>query len=240
MGQLKKGMILLLTLMCICLMAFLPRITGRFQDREALHQVGYSQSSHVQLKIREDIPLIGKLSLLSRMKGVLEVPEDLTEMTADKAEQAALDALRPYMDAGLIPEFTVWYIEARPLLILTSDEADLAGVIWSVTILDDEEGIINITIDIDDATGALLRLVFNYEFWGKTDLPDTLLRFAEVYFTGIEVEAYEKFATDDLENRYIGDDTVGIRYRIEDPVYGEVNLDLYVHQYGFYVTTPTA
>ena len=71
-----------------------------------------------------------------------------------------------------------------------------------------------------------------------TDLDGTLARFAETYFGGLAVENYENFATEELENRYIGDDVAGIRYRIGDTAYGEVNLDLYVHPYGFYVDTP--
>lgn len=238
MGKVRNSIILLLTIAAICLMAFLPRITGNFQDRKTLHQVGYEQSAQVQLEIREDMSVLGKLSLLCRMEGVLEVPETLAEMTVEEAEQAALDALQPYMEAGLIPEFTVWHIDAKPLLILTPEETDLAGLVWAVTVLEDEEGVMNVSIDIDDATGTLLRLHFNYEYWGKTDLSGSLYRFAEIYFAGLGVEDYELFASDELENRYIGDDVAGIRYRMEDADYGQVNLDLYVHRYGFYVDTP--
>lgn len=238
MGKMRKSLILLLTLLCISLMAFLPNITGWAQDRTALKQVDYRDSEQVQLEIREDMPLIGKLSLLGRMDGVLEVPDALAKMTVAEVEQAAVDALQPYMEAGLIPEFTVWHVEARPHLIQTDDTADLAGLIWAVFVLADEEGVLNVSVDIDDATGKPLRIDFVYEYWNPTDLPGSLVRFAEVYFAGIGVEDCEQFATDDLENRYIGDDTVGRRYRIGDAVYGEVNLDLYVHRYGFYVETP--
>lgn len=238
MGKMRNSLILLLTLLCICLMAFLPWITGWLQDRRTENQVLYENSARVQLEIREDMSVLGKLSLLCRMEGVLEVPETLTEMTVEEAEQAAVDALQPYMEAGLIPEFTVWYVEARPLLILTPEEAELAGLVWAVTVLADDEGVLNVSVDIDDATGTLLRLNFSYEYWEKTDLSGSLYRFAEIYFAGLGVEDYEQFATDELENRYIGDDVAGIRYRMEDADYGQVNLDLYVHRYGFYVDTP--
>lgn len=238
MGKVRNSVILALTIGAICLLAFLPNITGWARDRADLEQVDYRDSAQVQLEIREDMPLLGKLSLLCRMEGVLEVPEAMAKMTAEEAEQAAVDALKPYMEAGLIPEFTVWHVEARPLLILTPEETDLAGLVWATTILADEEGVLNVSVDIDDATGTLLRLNFNYEYWGQTDLTSSLSRFAEVYFAGLAVADYEQYATDDLENRYIGDDTVGQRYRLENPAYGHANLDLYVHRYGFYVTTP--
>jgi len=238
MGKMRKSLILLLTLLCIGLMAFLPRITGWLQDRRRVNKVLYEESAQVRLEIQQDMPLLGKLSLLGRMEGVLEVPEAMAKMTVEEAEQAAVDALKPYMEAGLIPEFTVWHVETLPLLILTPEEVDLAGLVWATTILADEEGVLNVSVDIDDATGTLLRLNFNYEYWGKTDLSGSLSRFAEVYFAGLGVADYEQYATDDLEKRYIGDDTVGQRYRLEDPVYGHANLDLYVHRYGFYVTTP--
>lgn len=230
--------ILALTALLILLCALLPRFMGRVQDRRALNRVGYSQSAQVQLEIQQGMTPLGKLALLCRMEGVLEVPEAMAEMTAEEAEQAALDALQSYVDAGLIPEFPVWYIEAKPLLILTPEEVDLAGLVWAVTVLSDEEGVMNVSLDIDDATGKPLRIDFVYEYWNPADLPGLLPQFAEVYFAGIAVENYEQFATDDLENRYIGDDTVGQRYRIGDTAYGEANLDLYVHQYGFYVDTP--
>lgn len=230
--------ILALTALLICLCALLPRFMGLVQDRRALNRVGYSQSAQVQLDIQQDMTPLGKLALLCRMEGVLEVPEAMAEMTVEEAEQAALDALQSYVDAGLIPEFPVWHIEAKPLLILTPEEVDLAGLVWAVTVLSDEEGIMNVSLDIDDATGTLLRLNYTYEYWGRTDLSGTLARFAETYFAGLAVEDYEDFSTEDLENKYIGDDTVGIRYRLEDASYGQVNLDLYVHRYGFYVDTP--
>lgn len=239
MGKMRKSLILALTLLCICLMAFLPRITGWLQDHRTENKVHYEESAQVRLEIQQDMPLLGKLSLLGRMEGVLEVPEAMAKMTVEAAEQAAVDALQPYMEAGLIPEFTVWHVEARPLLIRTAETTDLAGLIWAVMILSDEEGVLNVSVDIDDATGTLLRLNFNYEYWGETDLSGSLSRLGEVYFAGLAVEDYERYATDDLEALYIGDDTVGRRYRIGDAVYGEVNLDLYVHRYGFYVATPT-
>lgn len=240
MGKIRKSLILLLTCLCIGIVAFLPRFTGWVQDRRALEQVDYRDSAQVQLEIQKDISLLGKLSLLCRMQGVLEVPEAMAEMTVEEAEQAAVDALKPYMEAGLIPEFTVWHVEACPLLILTPEEVDLAGLVWATTILADEEGVLNVSLDIDDATGKLLRLNFAYEYWDPTDLSGSLARLTEVYFAGLAVEDYEQFATDDLENRYIGDDTVARRYRLEDAVYGHANLDLYVHRYGFYVATPVA
>lgn len=230
--------ILALTAILILLCALLPWFMGRVRDKRALNRVGYSQSAQVQLEIQQDMPPLGKLSLLCRIEGILEVPEAFAEMSAEEAEQAALDALRPYIEAGLIPEFTVWHMEARPLLIQTAETADLAGLVWAVTILEDDEGVMHMSLDIDDATGTLLRLNYTYEYWEKTDLSDSFSRFAEVYFAGLAVEDYEQYATDDLEALYIGDDTVGRRYRIGDAVYGEVNLDLYVHRYGFNVTTP--
>lgn len=235
MGKMRKSLILALTLVCICLMAFLPRLTGWLQDRRTENKVHYEESAQVQLDIQQDMPLLGKLSLLGRMEGVLEVPEAMAKMTAAEAEQAALAALRPYLEAGLIPEFEVWHVEARPLLIRTPEEAGLAGLLWAVFILGDEEGVMNMSLDIDDATGTLLRLDYVNEFWGETDLSGALSRFGEVYFAGLAVADYEQYATDDLETRYIGENTVAQRYRLEAPVYGEVNLDLYVHRYGFYV-----
>lgn len=238
MGKMRKSLILALTLLCICLMAFLPRLTGWFQDLRREKEVLYEESAQVRLEIQQDMPLLGKLALLCRMEGVLEVPEAMAKLTVEEAEQAAVDALEPYLEAGLIPEFEVWQVVARPLLIRTAETADLAGLVWAVMILSDEEGVLNVSVDIDDATGTLLRLNFNYEYWGETDLSGSLSRLAEVYFAGLAVEDYEQFATDDLENRYIGDNTVAQRYRLEDPVYGHANLDLYVHRYGFYVATP--
>lgn len=238
MKKTRNWMIVAMTAVCIGLIALLPGIVGWYQDRLARNQVSYEQSAQVQLEIRENMSVLGKLSLLGRMEGVLEVPEAFTEMTVEEAEQAALEALQPYVDAGLIPEFTVWHIEAQPLLIRTAEAADLAGLVWAVTILEDDEGVMHMSLDIDDATGKLLRLNYTYEYWGKTDLPGTLAQFAETYFAGLALEDYRSFATEDLQNKYIGDDVAGTRYWVADAVYGDVILDLYVYLYGFYVDTP--
>lgn len=238
MGKVRNSLILLATLICIGLTAFLPKITGWVQDTAALGQVSYGLSSAVELEIREDMPPLGKLSLLARRTGIIQVPALLAEMTQEEAEQAALDALMPYMDCGLMPETEDWFLEAQPILVQTEEEEAAAGVIWAVTATGDREGLLVVSLDIDDATGTLLRINFSCEYWGETDLEDCLSRFAQVYFAGLGLEGYERSATDDLKNTYIGDDAAGIRYRFGDSVYGEVNVDLYVYRYGFYVDTP--
>ena len=68
---------------------------------------------------------------------------------------------------------------------------------------------------------------------------EALSAFTDIYFTALGFDDYAQFLVRDLEYAYVGDNANAARYRFGDAVYGEVNVDLYVHEHGFYIEFPS-
>lgn len=238
MRKMKNSILLLLTLLVIAVGAYLPRIIAAAQDGKTMDKVSFDTVRPVQLEIRKDIPSLGKLALLNRLDRVIEIPQEATSMTPEEAEKAAYAALEPYLEAGIMDSFETQIYEIRPLLGQTSDDPGLNSIFWDVTILSDPD-VYFLSLAIDDATGRLLRINYWTEYPIEESARDGILAvFSDLYFNGLEITDYGDYETDDLEDQYIGDSVIGVRYRFGDLVYGEINVDLYAFEYGFYTEFP--
>lgn len=220
MGKIKNLVILLLTILSIILAAFLPRIAGWMTDAISLDGVSYSPVPAVQLQLRENMPVSGKLALMCRMDHVIEISPELAELSDEEVRLGALAALEPYISSGLIPEFDIWSLDARALLIQTPDSPDRSGIIWSVIISGNPNGDPYICLDLDDTTGRLLRINFTDSHWAQSDAANCLNLFTSIYFEELKWGDYEAFLTDDLSGQYIGENTCGVRCRFADADYG--------------------
>lgn len=246
MAKLKTGAILLLTLLIIAAVACLPKITATVLDEKRMGEASFHQVQSIQLEIHEKMPSLGRLAMINRMDGVIELSESLAEKSASMApeevEEAALAALEPYIAAGLMQPFQKWNSEIRPLLGQGVDNPELVGIFWDVTfeIESAPEEFYYANLAIDDETGKLLLINYTSTYpIVETDRENLLEKFAEIYFTELDIPDYWYYATDDLETRYIGDNAWGVRYRFGDLIYGEVNVDLYSYEYGFYTEFPS-
>ena len=241
MNKLRILLILLLALALLTAFAALPQVVAAVQDTYTIGMSHTSQVVPVRLEIREDTSAMAGLALMGKLSGIIEVPDQVASMTRIEATEAAIALLQPYVDAGLIQPFEVFYADVRCYLGQAAENTELNAIFWTVTVICDEEGLLVIDTAIDDESGRLLRVHVTDNFAPYADAPEEILMpFAELYFDGLGIEDYGAFVTDDLAERYIGENAYGIRYRFGDALYGEINVDLYAYPYGFYMEFPNA
>lgn len=242
MHKVKTAIVLLLTAVLFAVCAMLPGMVSVYQDERVIGQPRYGETPAVALQIQEAVipsPLEG-LAMMGQMNGSITISDSMASMTCEAAEKAALDAMQCYIDAGLMEHFEIYSVEVRCMVGQVLRNSELSGIYWSVTILSDPDSPFCMAhLAIDDRTGRPILVNCSrgnpFDFYQRRKL---LPVFAEIYFTGLNMEEYEHFAVDDLENQYIGENAYAVRYRFGDVVCGEVNVDLYVHEHGFYTEFP--
>lgn len=240
MAKLKVFLAVIVTLALIAAGACLPKAVSLVLDQKNNGNASASPISSIRFEFEKDIPALGKLALLSRLDSSIELTESKATMTQTEVMDAVYEGIQPYIDALLIA-YSEKDVELYPSLILQAqDNQDLQGIVWFVNIGGDPANYTYLQLLVDDETGKLLTLSYTYE---ALDAPvigtEALTAFADIYFNGLGIDNYAQFAVPDLEYAYVGDDANAIRYRFGDAVYGEVNVDLYVHSHGFYVEFPS-
>lgn len=242
MCKAKNMVLLTLAAAAFAVCAMLPGMVSSYRDDRVLEQIQFGESPDVALEIRESVipsPLTA-MAMLGRMDGSITVADTMASMTCEAAEKAALAAMGRYMDAGLLESFEIDSVEVCCMLGNVLEDPALSGIYWSVTILGHPDSPFCMAhIAIDDATGR--PILVNCSRANPLDYyhRDHLLPvFAQIYFQDLGMEDYGAHATDDLANQYIGENNRAQRYRFDDPAYGEVYVDLYVHEFGFYTEFP--
>lgn len=239
MRKLKTPILLLLTAVLLAVGAALPKIVAAVQDHNTIGEATFDTVESIRLNIRQDAPGLAKLAMLYKLDDVIEMSENSASMTREEVEKAAYAALEPYINAGIMHEFEKWNIEARPLLGQVPGQPELMSVFWSVDITGDPDVFYYVGVTIDDETGQLININCTSNYVIEESIrEDVLGTFCDIFFTELGIAEYADFATNDLEGQYIGDNAVGIRYRFGDAVYGEINVDFFVHEYGFHIEFP--
>lgn len=242
MCKAKNILVVLLALGIIAACAALPLVASAFHDKATMGQLHYETAPNVQLQIREesDTPAMAKLAMMYRRDGGIEISESMASMNREEAEARSLSILQEYIDAGLVETYDPIVHASRCMLATVTEDASLNGVYWMVVVVcADEDNYAQFDIAIDDENGYLLAVSYASErVPAAAKREKQLAAFADLYFTSLGMADYGDFATRDLEKQYIGENVCGRRYRFGDTVYGEVNVDLYVHEYGFYTEFP--
>lgn len=239
MNKLRILLILLVALAVLAAFAALPQTIAAVQDNRSIGKTQTGAVNPVQLEIREDTSAMAGLALMSKQSGSIEVPDQVASMTREEVMEAAFAQLQPYVDAGLIAPYEVFYAEAHCLLGQAADNTELNAIYWTVTIVSDEEGLLVIETAMDDQTGRLLHILVTDNFAPYTNAPEEILpTFAELYFSALGIHDYGDFAVGELVENYYGDKARGIRYRFVDALYGEILVDLCASEYGFYTVYP--
>lgn len=242
MRKLKRILVLLLAAGIIAVCALLPGMIAAYQDGTSLGQTHYETVPNIQLQIRgeEETPAMAKLAMMARLEGGIEISESLAAMSRVEAEERALAILEEYVAAGLAEDFEPVVLNSRCMLASTAVDPVLNGVFWMVTLVSgDDRQYAQFDLALDDESGLLLAVSYANE----NPIPQQqrevkLAAFADFYFGSLGIGDYAAFATDDMETQYTGENGCVVRYRFGDTVYGEVNVDLYVHEYGFYTEFP--
>lgn len=242
MRKLKTMLVLLIAGCIIAACAALPLIVSAFHDSGTMGQAHYEQVPAVQLQIRDEqnTPAMAGLAMMYRMDGAIEISDNMTSMTHEEVEARSLSILQEYIDAGIVDAFEPCFYEVRCVMGQVMEDPSLNRIFWIVTIVSpDDESFAEVGLAIDDENGYLLGINYAREQpISETQRQKLLPVFADFYFGSLGIPEYGDFATTDLEDQYIGDNACGVRYRFGDVVYGEVNVDLYVYEYGFYTEFP--
>lgn len=235
MSKLKHISLLGLAAALILAGALLPRLVATAGDRNTLWKEGYEHMRAVEFELHRNIPSLGKLAMMEHMHTAVEILPNKASMTEQEVADACHSALRPYIEAGLMEDYTPWQVGLQAHLVQTGT---VNGVFWTVHIMNDSEGLYEIEAAIDDETGKLLSVaVSDRKFRGSELRTEYVYTLADLFFSSLDIREYGSFASDDLEE-WDDDRRTAIRYRFGDKVYGEVTVEACVHEYGFYVLYP--
>ena len=235
MNRLKYVLVLLLAAVLILAGAALPRLVAASGDRNTLGSGGYAQMRAVEFELHKNIPSMGKLAMMEHMHSAVEILPSKASMTEQEVAEACRSALEPYIEAGLMEDYTPWQVGVQAYLV---QSGTVNGIFWTVYMINDSQEQYEIEAAIDDETGKLLSVwVSDQKFRGSDLQAEYLYILADLFFSGLDIREYGSFATDDLE-KWEQERQTAIRYRFGDQVYGEVEVDICVQEYGFSVTYP--
>lgn len=217
--------------------AFFPKTISGIYDWKNTGVPASQPLGTIQLELRTNISAMGKLSMMSRMTGSIELAERKAEMTKAEVLDTVHKALQPYIDAKLIAD-APGEVQLYPCLVQVEDALELQSILWVVTISGYSPGFSYIDLAVDDETGRILSISYTYEMGDPLSGKEALSAFADIYFTGLGIADYAQFASSDLDYAFEDETSHAMRYRFGDIQYGEINVDLHVHSNGFYVEFP--
>lgn len=238
MRKFKAAVTVLLTLALLIAGAYIPKLVARFLDWQATGKGSLDPIASVELNIHQELSSIGKLAMMNRIDSLLPIRESKARMTTEEVMDAVYEGLTPYMDAQLATYYEN-RVEMRPYLVQVPDTPELQRVIWQVTVSGDDSDFTFFDLIIDDETGNILRINYTAE---NPQIPygrdETLNLFMEIFFSSLGIDNFGEYLVEDLEYAYTGDNATAVRFRFEDEQYGGVNVDMFVHENGFYIEFP--
>lgn len=238
MRKFKTALFVFLTLAVLVFFAFAPHMVSAILDDNTLGRVSLDPMVSPELKLRKNIPALGKLAMLSQMEGTIALAEEKATMNREQVMEAVYEALRPYLDAHLVT-YSEQDIEMFPHLVQIPEHLELQSIVWIVMVHGDPKSFTFFDLLIDDETGQLLRISYVTEN-GMFHLSaeDVLTHFEEIYFSQLGVSDYAHAWEADMAPVNPGDSGSGKRYVFTSDEYGDIPVDLYVYDYGFYVEFP--
>ncbi len=238
MRRFKTALFVLLTLAALVFFAFAPHMVSAILDDNTIGRVSLDPMVSPEIKLRKNIPALGKLAMLSQMEGTIALAEEKATMDREQVMEAVYKALRPYLDAHLAT-YSEQNIEMYPHLVQIPEHLELQSIVWIVTIQGGPKSFTFFDLLIDDETGQLLRISYTTGNGMYTLHPaDALMHFEEIYFSQLGLSDYSYAWAADMAPVNIGDSGAGKRFVFTSDEYGEIPVDLYIYDYGFYVEFP--
>lgn len=239
MAKLNGFIAVVLALALIIAGAYFPKAISIYLDWRNNGNASSNPITSLRLEIDKDIPALGQLAILSRLGSSIELNESKAKMTKEEVLDAVHEGIQPYVDSQLMV-YSEFQVNMHPSLIQSQTDQALQSIAWFVEITGEPTNYTFLQLIIDDETGRILMISFTHEnLEGILFGTEALSVFADIFFTSLGVDDYAQFVAPDLEYAYVGDNANAIRYRFGDAVYGEVNVDLYVHDHGFYIEFPS-
>lgn len=241
MGKVKNTLVILLTMILLAAGSLLPSAAAYMQDETTANVVQYENIEALQLKLEEEQPtmsMLEKLFLMVNGTGK-EVTEDVMRMNGGEAIEAAYAALQPYADIYGLP---LDNDELQYFSHVVFDENDpyTLNNYWQIYLSLDISENDQITVILDDETGKLMAMELND--WDMNidaaylqELQDAV---SEVYIGALGLDPVAAWPVD-VESAGVGYDQGNVymitRYQFVDVRYGEVNVEVGVHNDGFYI-----
>lgn len=218
--------------------AFIPQLVSCLMDRYSGEDGNLRPMLSVELDMTQPLSPMGKLAMMSKLETTIPIQESKAKMTTEEAMDAFYRAITPYTDSQLVV-CKENYVEIMPYLTQTTDMPELQRVVWLITLVGENTDYTYLHVVLDDESGSILLI--NYAFQDES-LPmgrdETLQLVADIFFSGVGVEHYGSFLVKDMEYANIGDDANACCYRLRDVSYGQIDVNFYVHSYGFYIEFP--
>lgn len=231
-------LILLLTLGMLAAGAFLPQIVAAVQDSRP--QEGHAPVQGVELELRVDyLSVMDRIAILSNTNAV-EIPEEMASRSLDEILDLAAEIVAQYQNAGLItaPDidvhsqlmgYSVW-------LSVFQGDTTVSSIHWNLQILFDEEEA-PLLMSINDETGALLRITYDYSKESYFDPDISMEVLSTLYLAGLG-EDFSEYSPAGLEVYTDNGKIIGQNWAAfwEDEVYGSYGVSFDTRQYGFSVS----
>ena len=236
MRKFKVTVAVLLTVAVLIGGAYIPCLVARFLDWQTTGKSSLNSIASVKLNIYQALSSADKLAMMSKLESLLPIKESKAGMTREELMNIVHEELSPYIDAQLAVLHED-HVQTQPYLAQVPDIPEMQRVIWQVTISGNDADFTFWDLLIDDETGKILRISYTAENPpGIIVGMEALQLFADIYFSGLGIEDYWDYAAPDLE--YAGDNGNAIRFLFTDTRYGQITVDLNVHDHGFYVEFP--
>lgn len=237
MRKFRTALILLITMACLTLGAFLPMLIAAATDCN-LNQSGSRELPSVAFDVSDSsgesrsLSAAGKIALLRDGK-MINITEKEASMNAAQVNAAVEKAMSEYIDAGIFDwfEYTTW--NAQPKLCIDPDTPDNYGIFWTVTMVNENPSYQSLMMDIDDETGKVFSI--RYDIYGEYSLEGIEERnssirdaFVHVYLSQLgildlqeNVEPYVEYGELDGEVFY------GV-FLLRDAEYGDIPIEFNV------------
>lgn len=239
MHKIQTALAVLLTVVVLFSGAYIPTLTACFIDGKTTGKGTLSPMTSVELRILQEISIAGKLAMMNRIDSLLPIRESKAGMTGEEVMNSVVENIKPYVDAQL-SDFYVDDVEMKPYLVQVLDKPELQRVIWKITVSGDAADYSVYDLVIDDETGKILSINYTSENpQNPYGIDETLSLFADIFFSNLGIENHWDFIVEDLEYAYTGDHTIAVQFQLKDQRFGDIYIDMYVHDNGFYIEFPT-
>lgn len=246
MKRLKLFITLALTAGVLVCAALLPRWVASVQDRRAMTDPGQRQIRSVSLDIQEQIPMMGKLSLIRHHDSAIRLTRWDAAMTEEEAKDAFGAALLAYVQAGLIPPFPREEYKCIPYLFQDPAEPMHYAIFWYCYHESKLPTSDYIHLYLDDETGCVVSVeYYNYDHnaYSPDQINPMLDLLCQTYFDGLGIPDYSSHQAELLSRPYSEyegvDSSVQIRpYVFDDGEYGRIRIEFILFEGGFYTMSP--
>lgn len=245
MGKVKTGLTVVLALALLVTGAFIPRLVCRIQDEKNSEAPAFAPMPSVRLDMKERATIVDRLFMMAKVDGYIRIDESKAKHSGEEILTLVQQAIEPYVTIPIM-DYRDDRIKLYPSLAKVDDAPELQGIVWFVTFSGEgKEGYSFLDLIVDDETGKVLVISYTQEAETEKWLSaqETMEVFAELYFTNMGISEYREYQNGEMTHAYVDGESNGWRFSFGDITYGQVDVDLYVHEYGFYAEiseTPTA